>query len=194
VIFDEFLVLEELRALMRFAWERRDDFDASRVVGAGGRQLVDDSYRRSRVLFELGAFRDLFSARISAFLPFVFYGLSHPPFEVADIEVQLTATEGGGFFARHNDNGAEALAGRTITFVYFFHSEPRGYGGGDLCLFETAPGGSEAPMMQVCLPIAPQQNQIVFFPSGAQHEVRPVSIPSGRFIDSRFTVNGWLHR
>jgi Rps23 Pro-64 3,4-dihydroxylase Tpa1-like proline 4-hydroxylase len=38
------------------------------------------------------------------------------------------------------------------------------------------------------------QNQIVFFPSETLHEVLPVECPSGEFADSRFTVNGWLHR
>jgi SM-20-related protein len=193
VIFDEFLDVEEWQALMRYAFERQGDFDASRVVGSGVRHHVDQDYRRSHVLFDLSGFRDLFAARISAFLPYVFHGLWQPPFAIRDIAVQLTATQDGEFFATHNDNGADSLQGRAITFVYFFHSEPRGFGGGDLRLYETSDDmGGAYPAS--CVEIVPQQNQICFFPSERLHEVCPVRCPSGQFMDSRFTVNGWLHR
>ena len=193
VIFDEFLVVEEWQALMRFAAERYNDFAASRVVGSSGTHHLDYGYRRSRVLFDLGGFRDLFAARISAFLPNVFYGLSHQPFDVCDFEVQMTATQDGEFFTRHTDNGADSLRGRTITFVYYFHSEPRGFAGGELLLYESAfEGGGLYPAS--CVQINPQQNQICFFMSDRLHEVCPVRCPSGHFMESRFTVNGWLHR
>jgi SM-20-related protein len=32
------------------------------------------------------------------------------------------------------------------------------------------------------------------FPSWVLHEVRPVSCPSKRFVDSRFAINCWLWR
>ena len=41
--------------------------------------------------------------------------------------------------------------------------------------------------------ISPQQNDIVFFPCGCLHEVRPVACPTHAFADSRFTLNGWIH-
>jgi Rps23 Pro-64 3,4-dihydroxylase Tpa1-like proline 4-hydroxylase len=40
----------------------------------------------------------------------------------------------------------------------------------------------------------PQQNQIVFFPCSVLHEITPVECPSRAFADSRFTLNGWLHK
>jgi Rps23 Pro-64 3,4-dihydroxylase Tpa1-like proline 4-hydroxylase len=42
--------------------------------------------------------------------------------------------------------------------------------------------------------VVPEQNQIVFFRSELLHEITPVVCPSQAFADSRFTVNGWLHR
>jgi Rps23 Pro-64 3,4-dihydroxylase Tpa1-like proline 4-hydroxylase len=42
--------------------------------------------------------------------------------------------------------------------------------------------------------IPPRQNQIVFFPCSVLHEITPVKCSSGAFADSRFTLNGWLHK
>ncbi len=41
--------------------------------------------------------------------------------------------------------------------------------------------------------IVPEQNQMVLFDSSLGHEITAVEAPGG-FQDSRFTVNGWLHR
>lgn len=148
----------------------------------------------SRVLFELGEFRDLFTERIFAFLPQIMAGLELPWFPVADLEIQLTATNNGEFFRRHNDNGTESLSSRLITFVYFFYREPRPFSGGELCVFDTELQDGEYLAPGLCTVVTPMQNQICFFISEYLHEVLPVQTMSASFMDSRFTVNGWLHR
>jgi Rps23 Pro-64 3,4-dihydroxylase Tpa1-like proline 4-hydroxylase len=35
---------------------------------------------------------------------------------------------------------------------------------------------------------------LVIFPSRAPHELLPVRVPSKKFEDNRFTINGWIHR
>jgi Rps23 Pro-64 3,4-dihydroxylase Tpa1-like proline 4-hydroxylase len=35
---------------------------------------------------------------------------------------------------------------------------------------------------------------LLLFPSTNDHEVLPVRVPTGAFADSRFTINGWIHR
>jgi Rps23 Pro-64 3,4-dihydroxylase Tpa1-like proline 4-hydroxylase len=40
----------------------------------------------------------------------------------------------------------------------------------------------------------PQQNQIVFFPCSVLHEITAIECSSRAFADSRFTLNGWLHK
>jgi SM-20-related protein len=109
------------------------------------------------------------------------------------VEAQLTASNDGEFFRPHNDNAHEALERREMTFVYYFHCEPKGFRGGGLRIYESplAPvPGIDAP--HATMP--PRQNQVVFFPSHLMHEVRPTHVSSRAFADSRFTVNGWLHR
>jgi Rps23 Pro-64 3,4-dihydroxylase Tpa1-like proline 4-hydroxylase len=164
------------------------------VVGAGGTHQVDTSYRRSRVLFELGEFRDVFTERIFAFLPQVLAGLDFPWFPIKDVEIQLTATNNGEFFRRHNDNGTDSLSSRLITFVYFFYRQPQPFTGGELCIFDTELENGEYRAPGPYSVITPAQNQICFFVSEYLHEVLPVQCVSTDFMDSRFTVNGWLHR
>jgi SM-20-related protein len=192
-VFDEFLVAEEWHKLLHYTAERGPDFDSTRVVGADGLHQIDRSYRRSRVLFDLGEFRDLFRDRVFTFLPQVLDALEYPSFPVSDFEIQLTATNNGEFFRRHNDNGIHSLNTRIITFVYFFYREPRPFTGGELCLFDTNLDDGEYKAPGPYFAYQPEQNQIVFFISEYLHEVMPVQCVSSDFMDSRFTVNGWLH-
>jgi Rps23 Pro-64 3,4-dihydroxylase Tpa1-like proline 4-hydroxylase len=42
--------------------------------------------------------------------------------------------------------------------------------------------------------INPDTDAMVVFPSWLRHEVLPVHVPSGAWLDRRFTINCWLHR
>jgi SM-20-related protein len=187
LVMDEFLAPQELARVWDLAMTRADRFITSRVVGDSYDDVLDPAYRRSRLLFELDDIHDLFASRILSCLPHVFRGLSWRPFNVAHVEVQLTASNDGEFFRAHTDNGHGSVREREITFVYFCHREPRGFSGGDLKIYDSYSSGP-------CRAISPEQNRIVFFPSDRWHEIAPVSCTSRDFADSRLTLNGWLHR
>ena len=63
--------------------------------------------------------------------------LGFPPFDPSHVEASLSATNDGGFFGVHNDNGHALLHSRRLTFVYYLYREPQGFQGGDLRLYET---------------------------------------------------------
>jgi len=194
VIFDEFLVAEEWRALLDFTLGNMAGFTTTQVIGADGTSRQDTQYRRSRVLFELGYFHDLFSQRLLTFLPHVLSRIGWQPFPVTQMEIQLTGTNNGEFFRMHTDNDSSHVSGRALTFVYFFHREPLAFSGGELCIYDTIRNNGSAAQAGPRRILYPSQNQVVFFDSACLHEVLPVHCPSGDFGDSRLTVNGWFHR
>jgi Rps23 Pro-64 3,4-dihydroxylase Tpa1-like proline 4-hydroxylase len=194
VIFDEFLVAQELRGLLDFTLGHSGEFVATQVIGPNGINLVDGQTRRSSVLYDFGLYQQVFIDRLLIFLPHVLARLGYEPFEVSHVEVQLTATNNGEYFRVHNDNDANAVRTRAVTFVYFFHREPRSFYGGELRIFDTHWEAERAVASGPYRVIYPLQNQIVFFPSYCLHEILPVGCVSGYFADSRFTVNGWIHR
>jgi Rps23 Pro-64 3,4-dihydroxylase Tpa1-like proline 4-hydroxylase len=193
VIFDEFLVAEEWGGLMQYALARNGEFDRTRIIQGDG-DAVDDQYRRSRVLYDLGAYHNLFADRIMSVLPYVLARLKYPAFPVSKIEIQLTATGEGEFFRVHNDNGHNAVSTRAVTFVYFFYVEPRPFTGGELRIFDTSFENGQAKAVGPYKLIEPAQNQVVIFIPDYLHEILPVACASTDFASSRFTVNGWLHR
>jgi len=193
-IFDEFLVAEEWRNLLGFTLSQMSRFAATQVIGADGVGRLDQHYRRSRVLFELGPFHQLFSDRLMTFLPHVLARLHFSWFPVSHLEIQLTATNNGEYFRTHTDNDAGQVSGRTLTFVFFFHREPRGFSGGELKIYDTARNNGHSTASGPFRLMPPAQNQVIFFDSSCLHEIVPVACPSGDFADSRFTVNGWFHR
>jgi SM-20-related protein len=194
MLYDEFLVAEELRGLLSFSLHNSSKFAQSGVVRYDGGPEQDTQYRRSRVLFELGPYYAVFRRRLLTFLPHVLLALGKRPFPVTTLEIQLTASNHAEFFRLHTDNDDDELRNRELTFVYFFHREPRRFAGGELRVFNTVYTDGVPSVAKGFQLVYPLQNQIVFFPSVYLHEILPVICPSREFADSRFTVNGWYHK
>ena len=195
VVLDEFLAPQELEELTRFVQEHEADFSASEVVSPnadGG--IVNYEHRRSRVLMDLAQHQDIVLERIKAVLPQVLDRLGMEEFSIAEVEAQVTASHDGDFFHFHSDNGSDRVASRYLTFVYFFHREPRQFEGGELRIHDARLEQGAYVSAGSYQTIIPQQNQIVFFPCELLHEITPVNCASQHFADSRFTLNGWLRR
>ena len=195
VIFDEFLAPAELQRLTNYTLSREEAFHLSEVISPGVLGgVIDPEHRRSRVLMDLGDYEELFRTRIEAALPRVLERLGMPPFLVTRFESQITASNHGDFFRHHSDNAEEEIAGRQLTYVYFFHREPKAFEGGELRLHDAYKRNGTWISSGTYKALVPLQNQIIFFPSGLLHEITPIVCPTQVFADSRFTVNGWLHR
>jgi Rps23 Pro-64 3,4-dihydroxylase Tpa1-like proline 4-hydroxylase len=195
VILDEFLAPEELQELTRYALGRESAFHISEVISPGVEGgVVDPENRRSRVLMDLGKHGEVVVGRIHSALPRVLEKLGMKAFPVSRLETQITASNHGDFFRHHSDNQEEEIANRQLTFVYFFHREPKAFHGGELRLHDSHRENGVWTYTGDYRAVVPEQNQIVFFRSEMLHEITPVVCSSRVFADSRFTVNGWLHR
>ena len=203
VVLDEFLAPQELEEVVAYTLQHEADFRASEVISPSGDPgVIDYNHRRSQVLMDLGKHQHVIVERILSALPSVLEQLAIEEFPVGQIEAQITASSDGDFFGVHSDDGQETIATRRLTFVYFFHCDPSPFQGGELRLYDSSANdqrrrnSSQAAGYQAgaCQSIAPQQNQIVFFPCSVMHEITPVNCSSRSFADSRFTLNGWLHQ
>ena len=195
VVLDEFLTSAELNTLRQYILEQEIRFEISEVLSPGVTAgAVDYERRRSRVLMDLGGHERVIVDRVLTCLPRVLQKWGRDPFPISRIEAQTTASNHGDFFCCHSDNGAEAVATREITFVYFFHLEPKQFSGGELRIYDSRRENDNYVPTANYRTIVPEQNQLVLFASGLSHEITPVNCPSGQFADSRFTVNGWVHR
>jgi Rps23 Pro-64 3,4-dihydroxylase Tpa1-like proline 4-hydroxylase len=195
VVLDEFLAPRELAELTRFTLDHESEFAVSEVLSPNAEEgVVNYDHRRSLVLTELGAFQDMMLDRIKAALPQVLKKLDMEEFDISAVEAQVTASNDGDFFHFHSDNGADHVSSRHLTFVYFFHREPRQFEGGELLIHDSHLEAGQYVSEGSYQTIVPQQNQIVFFPCELMHEITPVECPSKAFADSRFTLNGWLRQ
>ena len=154
----------------------------------------DAAYRRSRVLYDFPDFSRTFRDRIVRIAAMLMQELGVPAFQIADIECQMTAHNEGNYFKLHNDNGSPDTATRMISYVYYFHSEPKAFTGGAFRLYHSRVENGAYHQGEHAADIEPRNNSILFFPSHCHHEVTAVRCPSGRFADGRFTVNGWVRR
>lgn len=112
------------------------------------------------------------------------------PFVPSKIESGITAMTNGGFLGVHED--CFPAPTRLISFVYYFHSVPRAFTGGQLAVYNNQVDCfSETEKADSCSLVEPVNNTCVFFPSKCYHEVLPVAC--NKFSDARFSVAGWIH-
>jgi hypothetical protein len=195
VVLDEFLAPQELDELIGFTLQHEGEFQNSEVISPRGEPgVIDYNHRRSRVLMELGMLEEIILERIRGVLPRVLDHLGVEQFPVKRAEAQITASNDGDFFGEHSDDAQEMIASRRMTFVYFFHREPCQFEGGELRLHDSRWQGQLQIKTGSYQTVVPRQNQIVFFPCSLLHEITPVNCASRAFADSRFTLNGWLHK
>jgi len=195
VVLDEFLTSVELNTLRQYVLQQEMRFQISEVLSPGVTGgAIDYDQRRSRVLMDMDGHERAIVDRLLTCLPRVLQKWGREPFPISRVETQTTASNHGDFFHCHSDNAAEVVATREITFVYFFHREPKQFSGGELRIYDSRRENDNYVPTPNYRTIVPEQNQLVLFASGLSHEITPVDCPSGQFADSRFTVNGWIHK
>ena len=145
---ENFLSTEEHQRVLDFALAGEDGFGDSGVIDQHGRDQKDYGFRKSRTLSgsPLDAIWPLFDHRLRGILAYVRKELGVRWFPLGEVERQLTAHSGGGFFAPHVDTGHSLTVSRRISCVYYFHSSPRRFTGGELKLYDSwvTDGGSTA--------------------------------------------------
>ncbi|MFM7426540.1 MAG: 2OG-Fe(II) oxygenase [Elainella sp.] len=185
---DQFLTTAEHQALLDYVQQRAAEFVPTTTFKSA------ENYRESVVLYSFPEFMTLITERIQDRLPELFQRFHIAPFPVSQIEAQLTAHNDGQFYKIHNDNGSQDTATRELTYVYYFHREPKAFSGGELLIYDSVIQNNHYVQASTFHTIQPRNNSIVFFRSRYLHEVLPIRCPSQQFADSRFTINGWIRR
>ena len=152
--------------------------------------VVDENMRRAAALSDVEFVEDRFLEPLKAALGPALSRLEVRGFPIGDIELQVTASNDGDYYRMHRDDGASS---RMLSFVYFFYREPRRFSGGELRIYDDRDVHGQAHADDSHL-LTPRQDTLVLFPSSLPHELLPVRVPAKQFPDSRFTVNGWIHR
>lgn len=165
---------------------------ATVIVGGGDQTQVNEQIRRASTLDDLGPFADTFKKALMAHLEPALKKLHHQGFPVGRMEMQITASGDGDYFRLHSDSDSKST--REISFVYYFYREPRRFSGGELRLYQSKLVDGKLIPADHPQTLSPRQDMLVLFPSANDHEVLPVRVPTGAFADSRFTINGWIHR
>ena len=178
--------------MMRQVLEHQSDFKAATVLMPGENiPKVDDRMRKARMIEDASFIEAGFVEKLKGALQPALERMGIKGFPVGHIELQVTASGDGDYYRMHRDT--DKTSTREISFVYFFHREPRGFLGGELRLYDDSrvSGKAHADCSQL---VSPRQDMLVVFPSTTSHELLPVRVPSREFADSRFTINGWIHR
>jgi SM-20-related protein len=196
VIIDNVFSPTELEAIIYLAEKWQHRFKESQT-GDDNTSTLDKKKRDSLVLFEFEPTYSFFKLNLLKYKTTLKEQFNYTIDLNKGYESQMTAHNDGHFYTAHTDflsNTGTRVSDRQLTFVYYFHKEPKGFSGGELFLWDHYDDNVEpklrAPQGKL---IEPKNNRIVFFDSTLWHEVRPITCPSNEFSDSRFTINGWLH-
>jgi SM-20-related protein len=191
VVIEDFLTPGENERLLGYALDNEAMFEVSGVTNDA------EGHRRSKVLYVIkdSKWQGVFLNRLKLHLPYALLMLNALDFRLGDVEMQLTASNDGDYFKPHADHSPEKThtASRQITYVYYLHREPRPFAGGGLLIYAGRPEPFVYANSRLVTTVQPRNNCLILFASHRWHELDVVRCPSGRFADSRFTVNGWLH-
>jgi SM-20-related protein len=190
----DFLGPLEIEAVTAFALAHADAFQDSTVSlpATQGASNPDYRLRRSQILNELGPVMPSFLPTLERLIPQLWQHLRTPPIPFNKIECQLAYHGDGGYFKTHMDNGLPDVAHRRVSYVYYFHREPRQFSGGHLRLFNTLIENGVSTCGSLLVDLEPPRNSLVVFPSTCWHEVTPIESASSEIADLRLTMNGWL--
>lgn len=106
-----------------------------------------------------------------------------PEFDFRHLETHGTLYHHGSYFTWHDDVPGEdgrIVPSRRLTFVYYLHSDPKMFSGGEL---EFLDGTT----------VEPKNNRLCMFHPAQQHRVRPVECWSAALLHGRWALMGWIH-
>jgi len=152
-----------------------------------GKGIINEKWRKSNAIIsnDFSKFSEIVKEKIIENFVEICEKLKIDIFDIKRIETHLTSHNNGEFYKPHIDTGTGKMASRVITFVYYFHSIPKLFTGGQLLFLKNQP----RPLI-----VEPANNSIVFFNSSLVHAVHPINCPDKKFEHGRFTLNGWIHR
>jgi len=190
--FDDVLDPDEHARLLEYALAHEPGFEASAVMVSSTESRVDPRRRASGTLMTLDDLVGSLERRLRTLIPHTRRELGLRWFPVGKAEIQMAVHQLGDFFGTHVDDGAEAVAGRRLTCVYYFHRQPKRFSGGELRLYDSVERDGRLTRAETYVSVEPRDNSAVFFPSNRPHEVCPVRSETRSFPDSRFSINVWF--
>ncbi len=193
-LIENFLSPAEAERAMAHALAHEAEFRDSTVSLATnqGEFKPDYELRRSRILDNVADVAPMIGQALFKAMPRIFTALRMPPMNFRSMELQLSAHGDGDYFNTHTDNGLPDIAHRTVSYVYYFHREPKRFTGGHLKLYKTVIHEGTHSFGDLVADIDPPGNGLMVFPSYIQHEVAPIQCLSSALEDQRLTLNGWL--
>lgn len=190
-IFDEFLTKDEREHFWQIAMKSKEaSFEAGFMHE--GAKIIDRQHRITDVIELDDADKHLFYGKIKPILDDLRFLLSKPAMPHKKIEVKMTAHSQGGFFGIHHDGFSESKGStRYLSWLYYFHLQPKRYAGGDLVLFDSSRLRENHRFHEgKYTRYIPVDNQLVCFPSYFYHGVTPVELLQPGFECNRFAISG----
>jgi hypothetical protein len=196
VVFRNVLGAKTVAGLLAHVAATEADFKPREVFNReSGQRSLDINRRRSVWNRDLGGFATQFAAQVREIIPPTLDRLQLSEVVPEPKGLEINAYGDGSQFGAHVDNINKVAKLRMLSCVYYFSVTPPRFSGGELRIYSlptlSAGDGDGSPAF---VDIVPESDTMVVFLSWLRHEVRPVSVPSKAFIDSRFTINCWLHR
>jgi hypothetical protein len=194
--YHDVLGAEYVGGLLDYVVARQSDFRTGLMHNRETGAVVADPVRRDSVyLTELGAFLRPIRAFVSTIAAPALRALHLSEPRVEPREFVVTAYRDGGHIGEHIDTYERPEWVRILSCVYYFAVTPRRFSGGELRLYGLPKGPAvERQLNSSYVDVEPRTDTLVVFPSWLRHQVMPVQVPSGAWLDSRFTVNCWMHR
>lgn len=185
LLYDDFLSSDEVDQVWGIYHQNLNRLNDSYIADA----VIDKGVRSSKVSKLRDAPEiDFFKHKARPILESAYDYFRIPIAEKPSLAIELTSHTNDGFYDIHNDVNVMTPV-RRLSYIYYFHQQPRAFEGGQLHLFDT--DVENDTFVNKLTAIEPLHNRLVIFPSAYQHRVFKVSLPGDVAIQGRHTINGW---
>lgn len=196
LVFRNVLGAATVAGLLDLVAAREQDFRPGVIRNReSGQQRVDYRLQDNLHFTDLGAFETPIDIFVREIAPLALAQLHLNEPNVEPREFEIISYRDGSHFGAHIDTDERLGRVRILSCVYYFAATPRRFSGGELRIYgfptlTARKAGGPLPFVDV----VPETDSLVVFPSWLRHEVLPVRVPSGAWLDGRFTINCWVHR
>ena len=184
----DFLEPDQVEQVWR-AFDRNQPEFVDSGIGQPYNEKINKDHRKSRLLngHQFEELSVLFEASLMPVLNRAYrqFGICAP--ENPRLTMQMTSHAHDDFFNVHRDSGDKYA--RLLSYVYYFHTKPRRFRGGELYLYDTN-REKDSYNSRFTL-IEPEHNSLVVFPSEYFHQVCTVHLDADNRRDGRNSINGW---
>ena len=199
VKYPNFFSKENRQKIVDFANQQQQEFVNGQVHyrtfkdgGTQDKDIINEEFRQQKNIDPSPEILQMLKDAILPLVPEVITKIGMKYNHIYNINTEIARTGHNQFCNAHSDRVSDTPRMSTISFLYYFHQQPKQFEGGDIIVYDTLINEKNAYNNQQGTRIIHEDNLLMAFPACFFHEITKVTLPNDRFDAGRFAIPFWV--